>query len=123
VATVTSRGWQCWFRPLRNAEEAHQITRDVAGFILLVAILRVILGLAYGNWAPAFEGLIWVILGISIRRWRSRVAAILLTLLAGMALFLGGPTLIYLMLLWAGGRSVEATLRLPSLAATEGPTE
>jgi hypothetical protein len=127
-----------WVKPIKSREEALKIVKDTSTVFFIVAGIQAIIGLAvvaqFTNSGFDFSrivtdaGLIDAGLYVAIASWlrwgRSRLAAVLLLLMALISLgattaaklenISGGKNIwLALILLWAASKAVEATFKLP----------
>lgn len=111
------------FSRIHSREDALKTIRDCAIGFFTVAVLQALVGLFIFPGLLMDAALLAILAGIMLK-WHSRVAAVLLLILAGLTAYTtllnrlgitdeGGRNIfLAIILLWAGIRSVEATFKL-----------
>jgi hypothetical protein len=111
------------FSKIEDRDGAIKVVNETAGAFFGVAFIQAVVALFIG-YAGFVDALIYAVLGAILMRFKSRVAAVILFLLAVVAAVvtfanltgakLGGGhnILLSLIVLWAGIRAVEATFKL-----------
>lgn len=111
------------FAKIESRDDALKVIKDASIGFFFIAVLQAGLGFFV---APSLmiDAVLYAILAGVLLKWKSRIAAVLLLLLAGGALVMtflnmigatamGGSNIILgLVILWAAVRAVEATFRL-----------
>jgi hypothetical protein len=120
------------FAKIESRDDALKVIKDASIGFFFIAVLQAGLGFFI---APSLmiDAVLYAILAGVLLKWKSRIAAVLLLLLAGGALVMtflnmigatamGGSNIILgLVILWAAVRAVEATFRLQGEFAEENP--
>lgn len=120
------------FAKIESRDDALKVIKDTSIGFFFIAVLQAGLGFFI---APSLmiDAVLYAILAGVLLKWKSRIAAVLLLLLAGGALVMtslnmigatamGGSNIILgLVILWAAVRAVEATFRLQGEFAEEKP--
>ncbi|MCD4802604.1 MAG: hypothetical protein K8R16_06645 [Anaerolineales bacterium] len=118
------------FAKIESRDDALKVIKDASIGFFFIAVLQAGLGFFI---APSLmiDAVLYAILAGVLLKWKSRIAAVLLLLLAGGALVMtflntigatamGGSNIILgLVILWAAVRAVEATSRLHGEFAEE----
>ena len=119
-----------WFSKIESRADALKVVKDTSTGFFVVAAIQAALSFWVG-FSVLFDAAIYVVGGFFLRRFNSRVAAIVLLLLAllgaGVTVAnklgenLGGGNNIFLalILLWAAVRAVDATFKLHSKYCVE----
>lgn len=112
-----------WFAKIASREDAIKVVKDTSTGFFVVAALQAALSFIVG-FSVLFDAVLYVIGGFFLRRFNSRMAAVVLLVLAAVGAAvtfankvganLGGGNNIFLALivLWAAIRAVEATFKL-----------
>jgi len=124
-----------WFSKMKSREDALEIAKGAATGFFVVAAIQGALSFVVG-FSILFDAVVYAAGGFFVRRFHSRVAAVVLFLVALVAVGvtlankaganLGGGNNIFLALivLWASVRAVEATFKLHGrFAAATSATE
>jgi cobalamin synthase len=121
-----------WFSKIASREDALKIIKDTSNGFFVVAAIQAALSFLVG-YSILFDAALYAVGGFFLRKFNSRVAAVLLLLLAAIGAGvtfankvganLGGGNNIFLALivLWAGVRAVEATFKLHRRFARSDP--
>jgi hypothetical protein len=119
-----------WFDKIETVEDCLSVIKDVSYGFFFVAFLQGVIGFALGAnlW---FDFAVYIILASILLKFKSRVAAVLLLLVTGLALVVtflnrispdpslaSGGTNIFLaiIIVWASVRAVQATFKLNKLS-------
>lgn len=112
-----------WYSKIESREDALQMTRITARGFFVVAAIQAALAFVVG-FGILVDASLYVVGGLLVRRFHSRIAALVLLLLALLALGItiankaganmggGSNILLSLVVLWAAIRAVEATFKL-----------
>ena len=112
-----------WFSKIESRADALKVVKDTSTGFFVVAALQAALSFLVG-FSVLFDAVVYVVGGFFLRRFNSRIAAVVLLVLAlfgaGVTVAnklgenLGGGNNIFLALivLWAAVRAVEATFKL-----------
>jgi len=118
------------FSKIESREDALNVVKDTSMGFFIVAGLQALLSFLVG-YVVLFDALVYVVGGYFLRRFNSRIAAVVLLLLAfagagvtlanrGGANLGGGSNIILaLIILWAAIRAVEATFKLHGRLSVE----
>jgi hypothetical protein len=117
---------------ISSREDALKIVKDVSTGFLIIAAIQVALSFVLG-FSMIFDAVIYIVGGLVLRRFQSRIAAVVLLLLAtagagvtaanlaGAKLGGGHNIFLALVLLLAAIRAVEATFKLHGRFSAEAP--
>jgi len=117
------KGWKAWFSKIESRADALKTVKDASTAFFFLAALQAALSFILG-FSILFDAAIYAIGGFFLRRFNSRVAAVILLVLAvvgagvtfankaGADLGGGNNIILALIVLWAAIRAVEATLKL-----------
>jgi hypothetical protein len=120
-----------WFSKIESRDDALKMVKDASMAFFFIAGLQAALSFLLG-YEILFDAVIYAVGGFFLRRSNSRVAAVILLLLAIVSIGvtfankvganLGGGSNIFLALivLWAAIRAVEATFKLHGRFASAG---
>jgi hypothetical protein len=122
-----------WLSTIESRDDALKVVRESSSGFFLVAAIQAALSFVVG-FSILFDAAVYAIGGFFLRRFKSRVAAVVLLLLAALAAFatlanrfgekVGGGSNIILaaIVLWTAIRAVEATFKLRGRFAAETTT-
>jgi cobalamin synthase len=113
------------FSKIETREEALKTIKDTTIGFYFIAILHIVLGYFVGL-PVMIDGVLYAVLGFLLQKFNSRIVAVLLLIVSGIALIttvinrFGGGTggrniLLAIIVLWASIRAVQATFKLQSL--------
>jgi hypothetical protein len=112
-----------WFSKIESREDALKVIKDTSSAFMVIAVIQAILSYFVGT-SILVDAIINMGGAFFLRRFNSRVAAVVLLILAlitigvtianmlGAKLGAGGNILVAIIVLWAAIRAVEATFKL-----------
>ena len=115
-----------WFGKIESREDALKVIKDSSNGFYVIAAIQAGIGVFL---APSMilDGVIYAVLGFLLRKFNSRVVAVLLLLFSALSVFAtasnqfgrggtGGSNIVLaVIILWAAVRAVQATFKLPKL--------
>lgn len=115
-----------WFGKIESREDALKVIKDSSNAFYVIAAIQAGIGVFL---APSMilDGVIYAVLGFLLRKFNSRIVAVLLLLFSALAVFAtvsnqfgrdgtGGSNIVLaVIILWAAVRAVQATFKLPKL--------
>lgn len=115
-----------WFGKIETQDEALEVIKGVSIGFYFLAVLQIVIGYFLIGLESIIDGVIYAVLAFLLRKFNSRVVAVILLLISiasivftGINQFAGGTggknTILAVITVWASIRAIQATFKLHKL--------